>query len=87
MHTQETNELLRLVADLSPAQVRQVVDFARSLLPRPLEGALDTSDRWSEEDMEDVALAALRHADEVMPYPDAGAPEQSVPPASRPDPR
>jgi hypothetical protein len=86
MHTQETNELLGLIPDLSLAQLRQVLDFVRSLLKRPDEGPLDTSDRWSEEDMQDVALAALRYADETLPYREVGDPGESGPPASRHDP-
>jgi hypothetical protein len=68
MFTREQSEILQLVQDLPPAQVQAVRDFALFLKERyAKEQRIDESSAWSEEDMRDLAAAALVYADEVMP--------------------
>jgi hypothetical protein len=69
MSTTEQQEILKLLQNMDPEQVRQVRDFTLFLKVRyksPLE--VDESDSWTEEDMRDATAACLRYADEAMPY-------------------
>jgi hypothetical protein len=73
MPTQDREQLLQLLEDLSADQVRQVLEFTRSLLPHGgPERPVDESDRWSEEDLQDVTLAAWREAEDAVPYHETG---------------
>jgi len=60
---EQAEEILRTLASLPPEKVAEVHDFALFLKRRcESEATLDDSDEWSDEDLRDLAAAALRHA-------------------------
>jgi hypothetical protein len=66
--TKEQSEILQLLQELPSPQVQEIRDFALFLKERyGKEQPLDESDAWSDEDMHDLASAALRNAEETIP--------------------
>ena len=61
---ERAEEILRTLAALPSEKVAEVRDFALFLKERYEHAApADQSDAWSEEDLRDLTVAALEHAD------------------------
>jgi hypothetical protein len=67
--TAELTELNRVAADLSPEQVRKVIEYAK-LVSKPYWERPGYSDEWTDEDMQDAANASMRAFDEEHPGED-----------------
>ncbi len=76
MLTDEQKILSEIVQEMEPAQVRELLDFARKLRQvQPVkehghEDDLDYSDTWSDEDIEDWRRSGLAHMEQVCPHDD-----------------
>jgi hypothetical protein len=66
--SKEQEEIVRLLGDMPPQLVQEVLHFTLFLKERlAKQTGVDESYAWSEEDMRDVGVAALREADETFP--------------------
>ena len=65
---ERAEEILRTLASMPSEKVAEVEDFALFLKARcGPESEVDEDDAWSEEDLRDVTLAVLAHAERAMP--------------------
>ena len=63
MHRSVT-DVVGILSSLPPERVEEVYDFALFLKTR-LQGPIDESDEWSEEDLRDVSAASLSYAESL----------------------
>jgi len=60
---EEALEIIRTLSALSPDKVAEVRDFANFLKERyGRQVPVESSDAWTDEDLQDLTAAALRHA-------------------------
>jgi hypothetical protein len=64
-------ELTRVVGGLPPELARKVLDFAHAL-ERSKSAPVDESTEWSDDDMREASLAAMRRFDSEHPDEDWG---------------
>lgn len=66
MDTIRTEQIMRAISTLPPEKVAEVYDFVLFLQARYGQPWVDRSDAWSEEDIQDLAAAALAYADRTV---------------------
>jgi hypothetical protein len=65
--TTQAKEILRAISVLPPERVLAVQDFVLFLKDRyGHEKPIDESETWTEEDLHDLTVAVLKHADQTL---------------------
>lgn len=70
--TPELSTLINAARVLPPELIRQVAEFAQFLGTKHATATVDSSDEWSEGDMREVTLAAMRRFEAEHPDDDWG---------------
>ena len=67
----QVDEIAKSLLSLPPEKIAAVKDYVDFLKARyDLNGVVDESDEWTEEDLRDFAAASARHAETVAPWDD-----------------